>query len=183
MTPSPAQQQVSLSSSHHCIDNGGSDSPAIMTTTTTTTTTSAIPSSFQQPDVLQPRDPTHHDNHHTQPHSRNQRSHSVNALPSDLQQQQHEHKQRLSSHEEEQPHQQPWWQYYYQLYHYHPPQGRKPTVFGPYLLLQTLGEGEFGKVKLAVHIKTGQEVSCLGLVYVCSEYALIMILLGGHQVD
>ena len=53
---------------------------------------------------------------------------------------------------------QPWWQRYYQLYHYHPPPGRKPTVFGPYLLLQTLGEGEFGKVKLGIHIKTGHEV-------------------------
>ena len=30
---------------------------------------------------------------------------------------------------------------------------------GPYLLLQTLGEGEFGKVKLGIHTETGQEVN------------------------
>lgn len=29
--------------------------------------------------------------------------------------------------------------------------GRPRVYFGPYLLLQTLGEGEFGKVKLGVH--------------------------------
>lgn len=52
----------------------------------------------------------------------------------------------------------PWWQHYYQMYHYHPPQGRKPTLFGPYLLLHTLGEGEFGKVKLGIHIDSSQEV-------------------------
>ncbi|KAI8145956.1 kinase-like domain-containing protein, partial [Fennellomyces sp. T-0311] len=45
------------------------------------------------------------------------------------------------------------------MYHYHPPAGRKPTVFGPYLLLHTLGEGEFGKVKLGIHIESGQEVA------------------------
>ncbi|KAF8145413.1 hypothetical protein K438DRAFT_545958 [Mycena galopus ATCC 62051] len=31
--------------------------------------------------------------------------------------------------------------------------------FGPYLLLQTLGEGEFGKVKLGLHIQWGEEVA------------------------
>ena len=31
--------------------------------------------------------------------------------------------------------------------------------FGPYLLLQTLGEGEFGKVKLGVHSERGVEVA------------------------
>lgn len=35
---------------------------------------------------------------------------------------------------------------------------RRQIKLGPYLLLQTLGEGEFGKVKLAVHTQTGQEV-------------------------
>ena len=37
---------------------------------------------------------------------------------------------------------------------------RRPTVaFGPYVLLQTLGEGEFGKVKLGVHTEYGVEVA------------------------
>jgi hypothetical protein len=31
--------------------------------------------------------------------------------------------------------------------------------FGPYLLLQTLGEGEFGKVKLGLHGEWGEEVA------------------------
>lgn len=31
--------------------------------------------------------------------------------------------------------------------------------FGPYLLLQTLGEGEFGKVKLGLHSTWGEEVA------------------------
>ncbi|KAI9490648.1 kinase-like domain-containing protein, partial [Zychaea mexicana] len=41
------------------------------------------------------------------------------------------------------------------------PQGRRSNTrhikMGPYLLLQTLGEGEFGKVKLGIHTETGQE--------------------------
>ncbi|KAF9943305.1 hypothetical protein BGZ67_003068 [Mortierella alpina] len=32
-------------------------------------------------------------------------------------------------------------------------------MFGPYLLLQTLGEGEFAKVKLGMHAETGDEVA------------------------
>ena len=37
---------------------------------------------------------------------------------------------------------------------------RRPMVgFGPYVLLQTLGEGEFGKVKLGVHTDYGVEVA------------------------
>lgn len=37
---------------------------------------------------------------------------------------------------------------------------RRPMVgFGPYVLLQTLGEGEFGKVKLGVHTELGIEVA------------------------
>lgn len=38
-------------------------------------------------------------------------------------------------------------------------QYRKQNMFGPYLMLQTLGEGEFGKVKLGMHIETEQEVN------------------------
>ncbi|CAH1761080.1 12471_t:CDS:2 [Entrophospora sp. SA101] len=36
---------------------------------------------------------------------------------------------------------------------------RRGNMFGSYLLLQTLGEGEFGKVKLGVHVDTGEEVA------------------------
>ncbi|KAK8861317.1 hypothetical protein IAR55_002136 [Kwoniella newhampshirensis] len=37
---------------------------------------------------------------------------------------------------------------------------RRPMIgFGPYVLLQTLGEGEFGKVKLGVHTDFGVEVA------------------------
>ncbi|KAG1377600.1 hypothetical protein G6F61_006591 [Rhizopus arrhizus] len=36
---------------------------------------------------------------------------------------------------------------------------RKQNKLGPYNLLQTLGEGEFGKVKLGIHSKTGEEVA------------------------
>lgn len=36
--------------------------------------------------------------------------------------------------------------------------GKRHTMFGPYVMLHTLGEGEFGKVKLAIHSETGQEV-------------------------
>ncbi|CAG8796723.1 7223_t:CDS:2, partial [Dentiscutata erythropus] len=48
-----------------------------------------------------------------------------------------------------------------QHHHHHPqiPQSsvRRGNMFGPYLLLQTLGEGEFGKVKLGMHVDTGEE--------------------------
>ncbi|KAJ2715033.1 hypothetical protein H4R19_001423, partial [Coemansia spiralis] len=33
----------------------------------------------------------------------------------------------------------------------------KNAFFGPYLLLQTIGEGEFAKVKLAVHKDSSDE--------------------------
>ncbi|KII83675.1 hypothetical protein PLICRDRAFT_47160 [Plicaturopsis crispa FD-325 SS-3] len=36
---------------------------------------------------------------------------------------------------------------------------RQIPKFGPYLLLQTLGEGEFGKVKLGLHNQWGEEVA------------------------
>jgi serine/threonine protein kinase len=38
------------------------------------------------------------------------------------------------------------------------PLQKKQNKLGPYNLLQTLGEGEFGKVKLGIHIETGQQV-------------------------
>ncbi|KAI8605929.1 kinase-like domain-containing protein [Dissophora ornata] len=40
-----------------------------------------------------------------------------------------------------------------------PPTTRRGNMFGPYLLLQTLGEGEFAKVKLGMHADTGEEVA------------------------
>ncbi|KAL0086985.1 kinase-like domain-containing protein, partial [Phycomyces blakesleeanus] len=86
-----------------------------------------------------------------------QRAYSVTAMPHELQRTVQRQQQQQAEQQQRQLQEQPWWQYYYQLYHYHPPLGRKPTVFGPYLLLQTLGEGEFGKVKLAIHIETGHE--------------------------
>lgn len=102
-----------------------------------------------------------------------QRAYSVTAMPSELQHAVLRHQQQLAEQQQQllaQAAEQPWWQYYYQLYHYHPPPGRKPTVFGPYLLLQTLGEGEFGKVKLGIHIETGHEVClCFVCVY-CISY-------------
>lgn len=36
---------------------------------------------------------------------------------------------------------------------------KKQNRLGPYNLLQTLGEGEFGKVKLGIHTETGEEVT------------------------
>ncbi|KAK9760668.1 hypothetical protein K7432_015084, partial [Basidiobolus ranarum] len=37
---------------------------------------------------------------------------------------------------------------------------RRPgPMFGPYVVLQTLGEGEFAKVKLGIHAQSGQEVA------------------------
>jgi protein-serine/threonine kinase len=36
---------------------------------------------------------------------------------------------------------------------------RSIPKFGPYLLLRTLGEGEFGKVKLGLHMQWGEEVA------------------------
>ncbi len=36
---------------------------------------------------------------------------------------------------------------------------RQIPRFGPYLLLRTLGEGEFGKVKLGLHCEWGEEVA------------------------
>ncbi|KAI9487610.1 MAG: kinase-like domain-containing protein [Benjaminiella poitrasii] len=86
-----------------------------------------------------------------------QRAYSVTAMPSELQKSVLRHQE--AEHHERLRHNQPWWQYYYQLYHYQLPPGRKPTVFGPYLLLQTLGEGEFGKVKFGIEIKSGQEAA------------------------
>lgn len=48
---------------------------------------------------------------------------------------------------------------YPHLYTPHP-MPRQKVYFGPYILLQTLGEGEFGKVKLGVHSdRWGEDVA------------------------
>ncbi|KAI8991672.1 kinase-like domain-containing protein, partial [Mycotypha africana] len=52
-----------------------------------------------------------------------------------------------------------WYQEIYKKYGYEPKHNSKPTFFGPYLLLQTLGEGEFAKVKAGVHGQLNQEVA------------------------
>ncbi|KAI7882804.1 kinase-like domain-containing protein [Mucor mucedo] len=53
---------------------------------------------------------------------------------------------------------QEWYQQVYKKYGYEP-KHRTPSYFGPYLLLHTLGEGEFAKVKSGVHVQTNQEVA------------------------
>ncbi|KAI8147469.1 hypothetical protein BJV82DRAFT_595554 [Fennellomyces sp. T-0311] len=171
-----AQEQQTSSSSHHHL-NAGTTSPASFANTDMSASTSAIDkidggdvSSSQQ---HRPISDAYYDPHFYAPqspelpyprlHQQNQqRAYSVTAMPSELQRAVLRHQQQLAEQRQQQllsTPDQPWWQYYYQLYHYHPPAGRKPTVFGPYLLLQTLGEGEFGKVKLGIHIETGQEVA------------------------
>ena len=51
-----------------------------------------------------------------------------------------------------------------------PPTTRRGNMFGPYMLLQTLGEGEFAKVKLGMHAESGEEVSSLFTTYaICSS--------------
>jgi hypothetical protein len=36
---------------------------------------------------------------------------------------------------------------------------KKHNMLGPYVMLQTVGEGEFAKVKLGMHVDTGDEAS------------------------
>lgn len=117
------------------------------------TTTTITSSTNKEVDMNTNDTPIQETRHHQQ------RAYSVTAMPSELQKSVLRHKE--AEQQEKLRHNQPWWQYYYQLYHYHLPPGRKPTVFGPYLLLQTMGEGEFGKVKFGIEVKTGQEVSSI----------------------
>jgi hypothetical protein len=44
---------------------------------------------------------------------------------------------------------------------------------GPFLLLKTLGTGEFGKVKLGRHVETGQTVSAVD---VCHHHLILTLL-------
>ncbi|KAI7900994.1 kinase-like domain-containing protein [Cokeromyces recurvatus] len=82
-----------------------------------------------------------------------QRSYSVMAVPSELEQHR-KNKQNNPSNNLVIP----WHIEMYQKYGYEP-KLTNPSYFGPYLLLQTLGEGEFAKVKAAVHVQTNQEVA------------------------
>jgi hypothetical protein len=77
-----------------------------------------------------------------------QRAYSVMAVPSEL-----EYHRRQSSTQTNLM----WYQEIYKRYGYHP-KNSKPSYFGHYLLLHSLGEGEFAKVKSGVHVDTNQEV-------------------------
>lgn len=81
-----------------------------------------------------------------------QRAFSVMAVPNELEH--HRYKQRQ---QQQQDTNLIWYQEVYKKYGYEP-KHKTPSYFGPYLLLQTLGEGEFAKVKSGVHVQTNQEV-------------------------
>ncbi|KAG0761515.1 hypothetical protein G6F57_007148 [Rhizopus arrhizus] len=83
-----------------------------------------------------------------------QRSFSVMAVPSEFEQ--HRRKQSVQCFSENKS----WHEEVYKRYGYQP-KHKVPAYFGPYLLLQTLGEGEFAKVKAGVHVETEQDVSKL----------------------
>ncbi|KAI8097981.1 kinase-like domain-containing protein [Gilbertella persicaria] len=76
------------------------------------------------------------------------------AVPSELEQ----HRFNKYQQSFNKPHDLSWHQEIYKKYGYEP-KHKNPSYFGPYLLLQTLGEGEFAKVKAGVHVKTNQEVA------------------------
>ncbi|CEP07484.1 hypothetical protein [Parasitella parasitica] len=84
-----------------------------------------------------------------------QRAYSVMAVPSELDQHRHsKHRHYTSNNKNDSI----WYQEVYKKYGYDP-KLKSPSYFGPYLLLQTLGEGEFAKVKAGVHVQTNQEVA------------------------
>ncbi|CAO3683216.1 unnamed protein product [Rhizopus stolonifer] len=80
-----------------------------------------------------------------------QRAYSVMAVPSEFEQ----HRKDYYHHPNDSL---SWHQEIYKKYGY-VSKHKKPSYFGPYLLLQTLGEGEFAKVKAGVHIETEQNVA------------------------
>lgn len=91
-----------------------------------------------------------------------QRAYSVMAVPSELEAHRYKQPNQYHHYHQHQQQQQPnnliWYQEIYKKYGYEP-KHKNPSYFGPYLLLHTLGEGEFAKVKSAVHVQTNQEVS------------------------
>ncbi|OBZ88584.1 Fatty acyl-CoA synthetase and RNA processing-associated kinase 1 [Choanephora cucurbitarum] len=90
------------------------------------------------------------------PVSPHQRAYSVMAIPSELEQ--HRHNKRHQHNNRTNHPDLSWHQEIYKKYGYEP-KHKNPSYFGPYLLLQTLGEGEFAKVKAGVHVHTNQEVA------------------------
>jgi hypothetical protein len=83
-----------------------------------------------------------------------QRAYSVMAVPSELEQHRYN---KYHSNDYQTASNLIWHQEIYRQYGYEP-KHKNPSYFGPYLLLQTLGEGEFAKVKAGVHVQTNQEV-------------------------
>ncbi|KAI9486327.1 MAG: kinase-like domain-containing protein [Benjaminiella poitrasii] len=89
-----------------------------------------------------------------------QRAYSVMAVPSELEQHRHNkyNRQANNNYNSNTNSLVPWHIEVYKKYGYEP-KLKNPSYFGPYLLLQTLGEGEFAKVKAGVHVQTNQEVA------------------------
>jgi hypothetical protein len=114
---------------------------------------------------------TPHEQQQTGPH---QRAYSVMAVPSELE---YHHYNRYNNKKQQQQEEPPliWYQEIYKKYGYEPNKHKNPmpSYFGPYLLLQTLGEGEFAKVKAGVHVQTNQEVRRRGVLnffFACSAF-------------
>lgn len=61
------------------------------------------------------------------------------------------------------------------------PVQKKQNRLGPYNLLQTLGEGEFGKVKLGIHTETGQEVTNIFTALFLLFIKHVFFQIGGNQ--
>ncbi|KAI9206377.1 kinase-like domain-containing protein [Polychytrium aggregatum] len=80
--------------------------------------------------------PTHHQQHRYEPDYQADRQHQKQHPQQHPQQHSHSHSQ-----------------------HGHQSSSKSRNLFGPYRLLQTVGEGEFGKVKLAIHTQTNKEVA------------------------
>jgi hypothetical protein len=100
-------------------------------------------------------------NEHTTTVGPHQRAYSVMAVPSELEQHRYNKYQSDSHyHHQNAANNLIWHQEIYKQYGYEP-KNKNPSYFGPYLLLQTLGEGEFAKVKAGVHVQTNQEVLSL----------------------
>ncbi|KAI8370909.1 kinase-like domain-containing protein [Blakeslea trispora] len=88
-----------------------------------------------------------------------QRAYSVMAIPSELEQHRHNKHQSRQQYTNRTNHPDLSWHQEIYKKHGYEPKHKNPSYFGPYLLLQTLGEGEFAKVKAGVHVQTNQEVA------------------------